>query len=292
MAKVIKILVFLFTYTATIFGSPLWRDSVSASFGHPNLPPIATDGKVLMDTTHVNGITSAMQKHLHKLRHPSYQSLFLTSPNLDPFRVLSTDLSTHSKLSHLLFRNSTEWLSLHSYPRGISEGHFICTFCPLLLGQTLPTDDERAQTLSSPTFKFNHKTHNEIAVKPPRTTCCQTKKILLICHLVNFSSPNLSAFSSAQCNESLSSHAMSNCLLFCLSRRDSSKTVSKNTQPYSYSTRQLFNHNPVELASYRNDRMFCSKQTWVSGLIRTLHFFYCFNFQLSCTCDSHLSPVS
>lgn len=148
MAKVIKILVFLFTYTATIFGSPLWRDLVPASLGHPNLPPIATDGKMLMDTTHVNGITSAMQKHLHKLRHPSYRSLFLTSPNLDPPRKSSADLSIYPKLPHLLFRNSTELLPPHSCPRVIIEGNVTCTFCPPFRRQPLPPDGERAKLSS------------------------------------------------------------------------------------------------------------------------------------------------
>jgi len=40
--------------------------------------------------------------------------------------------------------------------------------------------------------------------------------------------------------------------------------VSKNTQLYS--TRQLLHHDPVELASHRDDRIFRSKQIWVQGL--------------------------
>jgi hypothetical protein len=145
MPKVIKILVFLFTFTSTILGALLRQDPCLIICGSPNPQPIATARELSLLTPNVKGITTAMHKHLRALQHHRNQSLYLTRPNPDPPPQLMPNLAPLSHHSQIPSPNNPLGaliLSCHQIPTLHRANPFFLTNCHqflLHLSVTIPS---------------------------------------------------------------------------------------------------------------------------------------------------------
>ena len=178
---------------------------------------------------------------------------FPTQPNLDILGVDTSWLpaacpcifSLSPKFLHELNPTELSWTPV--LPRHSCLDFYIPRWLWVPRAHAIP------RNIFPPTFKSKKAIIvTTFAVKPPPPTC----KTLTLCNLPHGKFWIILTLSAPmQCP----------IVSFSASPEEiAAQPVSKNTQLYS--TRQLLHHDPVELASHRDDRIFRSKQIWVQGL--------------------------
>jgi hypothetical protein len=255
MPKVIKISIFLFTYTTTILGLLPWQDPVPACAGYPAFPPIATEGKVFNNTSHVNGITAAMQTHLQTLRHPSCQFLYLARPNLDPPGALTPSLNQRIPNPLNIISNPFDW----GHPTTISRHEINSTSTCSQLNLSQRWSSSPGEVIlglpPKPLFKFKNKTNDIEFTVNPLPTCSLIKDSLNL----PFGEFLLSQFQSSQLQ-------LMQRQIATFSSPTKEVAVKTQTKPPTKSMVRQFNHDPKLLAAHREDRIFRSKYVWIQGL--------------------------
>ena len=249
MYKVIKIILFLITLAPTFSGSPPRQECYSPTAGLPSTHPIATDREMILETSIVIGMTTAQQTPSQPRPHQSNTSLYLTRPNLDypPIALSSYPVSFFLGFTptHQIFA----WTNFGARPRTpIFLRHNHHDFSMFCWNWTL-SPLEISATMAIPVLKFTKNTIViTFAVKTPPPTC----KTLNLFNLPHGEFCYLLTLSPSMQRKIASSSA-------------SPKEIAIKLLPKSdhlYSTRQ-FNHDPVELASHRDDRIFRPNQIWV-----------------------------
>ena len=256
MHEVKKIFVFLITFALTISGLPTPQELSPVDFGSPTPQPIATDWEMIYETSNVVGTTNPSLTPKRHSYHPSRVSLYLTRPNLDLLGQDPLRFPDHSSSLYLLSNKTFDRLISAASP-----------WSQILPQHTAP-------------FSFTHRRHRmsmvhgfpsnsflalfnfknafvviEITVKSPQPTCNSVNLFKLPSgEFLTSSAPlptmrrKIASFSSASKTPP---------------KELAAKPLPKGGKQYSFCK---FNHDPIQLAAHRDDRIFCPSQIWIQGL--------------------------
>ncbi len=122
MHGVIKIHLFLFTFTQQILGSTQVKEHFHACVGSLKSRPIATDLEMHYTASNAIGTANSLPLSTTAQPHHSGMALHLTDPNLDPMATEHV-CSQHQAISHNIQMDTTPDWAFHSVPP------FTCT-CP------------------------------------------------------------------------------------------------------------------------------------------------------------------
>ena len=256
MHEVKKIFVFLITFALTISGLPTLQELSPVDFGSPTPQPIATDWEMIYETSNVVGTTNPSPTPKRHSYHPSRVSLYLTRPNLDLLGQDALRFPDHSSSLYLLSNTTFDRLISAASP-----------WSQILPQHTAP-------------FSFTHRRHKmsmvhgfpsnsflalfnfknafvviEITVKSPQPTCNSVNLFKMPSgEFLTSSAPlptmrrKIASFSSASKTPP---------------KELAAKPLPKGEKQYSFCK---FNHDPIQLAAHRDDRIFCPSQIWIQGL--------------------------
>jgi hypothetical protein len=255
MHEVEKIFVFLITLASTISGLATRQEFSPFVFVLPTSQPIATDWEMSNETSHVTGSTHPTQTLTNTLLHPSKWSLYLTKPNLDP---LGHSIQCCSSCSlNLLLLLPITLRPLHPLESPWNCSSTACPWSLLDIHQCVWTSPASGTPWNPflAFFKFkNTLIVIEHAVKTPLPTC----KTLRILNLP--SGKFLSHLASLPMQRKIASFSSASKAPL---KELAAKPLPKSDKHYSF---REFNHDPIQLAAHRDDRIFRSSQIWIQGL--------------------------